>query len=195
MFGIVYGMLLRPLPYRHRRRARLLRRTRRRLRGACVVLAAVGVFGLFSYTVAQRRGEIAIRMALGAHRGGANLALVMRQGPRAWRWAPSSASRRLQPEVASSRSFLFAVAADDVLTFVAAPLALIAAAFLPATCRRDARPASPRWKSIAPSRRAKRGLIGSPCLTAARCAPLDIPPVSLVEILLRRRGYGATTGT
>ena len=97
-------------------------------------LAAAGIYALLSYTVAQRRGEIGIRMALGARRGDI-LGLVVRQGAMLVAGgavvglAAAASSRVLE-------SFLYGVATDDRLTFVAAPLALaavaLAACWLPA---------------------------------------------------------------
>ena len=92
-----------------------------------LLLAGSGIYGLLSYTVAQRRGEIGIRMALGARRGDI-LGLVIRQGTML---VAAGAVVGLAGAAASSRvleSFLYGVATDDGLTFVAAPLVLAAVA-------------------------------------------------------------------
>ena len=97
--------------------------------GLALLLAALGIFGLLSYTVAQRRGEIGIRMALGARRGDI-LALVARQ---AAVLVAVGAATGLAGAAASSRvleSLLYGVATDDLLTFAAAPLVLVAVALV-----------------------------------------------------------------
>ncbi len=94
-----------------------------------LLLAASGIYGLLSYTVAQRRGEIGIRMALGARRGDI-LGLVVRQGAML---VAAGAIVGLGAAAASSRvleSFLYGVTTDDRLTFVAAPLVLVAVALV-----------------------------------------------------------------
>ena len=102
-------------------------------------LAAFGIYGLLSYTVSQRRGEIGIRMALGAQRGDI-LALVGRQGAML---VAGGAVLGLPAAAASTRvleSLLFGVTMFDWLTFVAGPLVLIAVAL--AACWLPARRAT-----------------------------------------------------
>ena len=97
------------------------------LAGLTLVLAAFGVYGLLSYTVAQRRGEIAIRMALGAGRRQI-LALVVGQGAAI---VAVGALLGMGAAAASSRmleSLLYGIAADDRLTFLLAPFVLVAVA-------------------------------------------------------------------
>ncbi len=97
--------------------------------GLALLLAALGIFGLLSYTVAQRRGEIGIRMALGARRGDI-MALVARQ---AAVLVAVGAATGMAAAAASSRvleSLLHGVSTDDLLTFVAALLVLLAVALV-----------------------------------------------------------------
>ena len=94
-----------------------------------VFLAAFGIYGLVSYTVAHRRREIGVRMALGAQRGDI-VGLVVRQGAML---VAAGAVVGLAAAAASSRvleSFLYGVTTDDRLTFVAAPLVLAAVALV-----------------------------------------------------------------
>ncbi len=103
--------------------------------GLALVLAAVGIYGVVSYSVAQREKEIGIRVALGAQRGDV-MRLVLAQGGRialvgiAVGSAASLALTRLMGKL------LYAVSAADPGTFVAVAgvLALIAmvACYIPA---------------------------------------------------------------
>jgi predicted permease len=92
-------------------------------------LAAVGIYGVVAYTVAQRTREIGIRMALGADALDAVL-LVMRQG-----LAPVALGTGLGlvGALAASRllrSVLYGGSALDPVTFVAVPLVLVGVAVL-----------------------------------------------------------------
>jgi putative ABC transport system permease protein len=105
-----------------------------------LTLAAIGIFGVMSYTVSQRTREIGIRMALGA-RGGSVVTMVVRQ---AMALAGAGLAVGLVAALAVSRTMttlLFDLSPTDPLTFatVGVVLALVAfvASYVPA--RRAAR--------------------------------------------------------
>jgi putative ABC transport system permease protein len=100
-----------------------------------LVLSAVGIFGVMSYTVSRRTKEMAIRMALGASRREV-LMLVLREG---FRVAGAGVVLGLVAAVASSRvmgGYVYGITATDPLTLVAASLLLLfvslLASYLPA---------------------------------------------------------------
>jgi ABC-type antimicrobial peptide transport system permease subunit len=95
----------------------------------------VGIYGVMSYTVAQRTREIGIRVALGAQRRDV-LRLIVRHG---MSLTATGVGLGLVAAIASTRlmvSLLFGVRATDLLTFavIALSLALVAllACWMPA---------------------------------------------------------------
>ena len=100
-----------------------------------LVLAAVGVYGVVSYAVAQRTREIGVRMALGAQRS-AVLRLVLAQGVRL---TLAGVVMGLAGSLAGARllqGLLFGVGAHDPMTFTGVPVLLfmvaVIACYLPA---------------------------------------------------------------
>jgi len=92
-----------------------------------LALAIVGLYGLLSYLVGQRRREIAVRMALGAERGRV-LNLVVREGVA---MAAVGLLLGLAGSVALARlvtSLLFGVAPFDPLTLAVVALGVLAVA-------------------------------------------------------------------
>ncbi|HKV27450.1 MAG TPA: FtsX-like permease family protein, partial [Candidatus Acidoferrales bacterium] len=100
-----------------------------------VLLAAIGLYGVISYTVAQRTNEIGIRMALGAQRGGVLRMILAEVGVLIAIGVVVGAGLTLAGSKAAS-SLLFGLKARDPITLALAVVILaaigFAASFLPA---------------------------------------------------------------
>jgi putative ABC transport system permease protein len=97
--------------------------------GLAILLATIGLYGVVSYTAAQRTREVGIRVALGA-RPSDVIRLVTRQG---MALVVIGAAIGLALGFAATRplgSFLYGVGVSDPVTFLGVTLLLVGVAFL-----------------------------------------------------------------
>ncbi len=103
--------------------------------GIALLMAAMGIYGVISYSVAQRTAELGIRIALGAGSGNV-VQLVLKQAA----WVVGIGIAIGVPGAAAVtkvlQSYLYGVGARDPVTFVVIPAVLagvaLAASYLPA---------------------------------------------------------------
>jgi len=94
--------------------------------GMAVLIAIVGVYGVISYSVAQRTREVGIRMSLGAARGDV-LRLILAQG---LRLGAGGIAIGIVASLALTRllqNLLYGITATDLATFLAVSVGLFAA--------------------------------------------------------------------
>ncbi len=100
-----------------------------------LALAAVGIYGVLAFSVAERTREIGIRMALGSTRGGA-MRFVLRQAATMVAFGLAAGLLCAWPAGHAVRAFLFGVTPLDPVTVGAAVVALLlvgaSAAVIPA---------------------------------------------------------------
>lgn len=94
-----------------------------------LLMAAVGIYGVMSYSVSQRRSEIGLRMALGAE-GGRVRWMIVTQGVRV---VAGGVGLGLLAAFALSRllgNLVFGISTNDPLTFLSVPAVLFVVALL-----------------------------------------------------------------
>jgi putative ABC transport system permease protein len=96
--------------------------------GVAMVLAAIGLYGVMSYSVAQRTKEIGIRMALGARRPDV-VALVVKQGMALVLIGIVAGTVLSLAMTRFMAGMLFGISATDPLTFAGVPMLLGVVAF------------------------------------------------------------------
>jgi predicted permease len=94
-----------------------------------LALAAVGMYGVMAYSVAQRSRELGIRMALGADRG-ALIGLVLREGLRLALLGAVIGLAGAAGAAKLVKGLLYGVSAFDPVAFATVPVLLIAVAAL-----------------------------------------------------------------
>ena len=98
-------------------------------------LAAIGIYGLIAYSVAQRTQEIGVRMALGAARSDV-MRMVIIQGMSLATIGIAIGSAASLVATRALKTMVFGISVTDAVTFVAAPvgimLVVLAATFIPA---------------------------------------------------------------
>ena len=103
--------------------------------GLAVLLAAIGLYGVISYTVAQRTNEIGIRMALGAQRSGV-IGLILREVSLLIGIGVTVGAGLTLAGSKAASSLLYGLKAHDPLTLITAAILLagigFAASFIPA---------------------------------------------------------------
>jgi putative ABC transport system permease protein len=97
--------------------------------GLALLLSAIGIYALISYSVGQRTREIGVRVALGAQRGDV-LKMVLREGLNLLLfglllgWIGGLAATRVM------RSLLYSTSTTDAVSFVVTSLTLLAVTLL-----------------------------------------------------------------
>jgi len=97
--------------------------------GIALILAAVGIFGVISYSASQRTHEIGIRMALGAQQGNV-LRLILGHGAKLAIFGLSAGAVAALLLTRLMASLLYGVSATDPITFGTVAIVLLGVALI-----------------------------------------------------------------